>query len=189
MNHKIIYQVEFFSYWHAGSGLTGSTYADSIVNKNSQDLPFIPGKTIKGLLRTAAEEINGFNQKMISEQFIKEIFGVRAEEGNTNYQDEGKAFFTNAGLSQKLSDGILKSECKNELYKVISSTKIDENGQAKEGSLRQLEVTIPLTLYGTIEHIPENKYEKEIISCFEWIKQLGQGRNRGLGKCKFSIVK
>lgn len=188
MNRKIIYQIEFFSYWHVGSGLAGSTYADSIVNKNIQNLPFIPGKTIKGLLRDAAEKINGFNEEMVSDEFIKDVFGV-SEEGNTNYQDEGKAFFTNAGLSQELSEGIIKSASENELYKVISSTKIDENGQAQEGSLRQLEVTIPLTLYGVIEHVPEGKYEKELSFCFDWIKQLGQNRNRGLGKCKFLIVK
>lgn len=186
---NLTYKIEFFSYWHAGSGLAGSTYADSIVNKNTHGLPYIPGKTLKGLLRDAAEKINSYNNELISKEFITKVFGARAEEGNTNYQEEGSAFFTNAGLSKGLSEEIMKSELVNELYKVISSTKIDENGQAKEGSLRQLEVTIPLTLYGTIEQLDGSIFKEEITMCFDWIKQMGQGRNRGLGKCKFSIVK
>lgn len=191
MNHKLIYQIEFYSYWHAGSGLAGSTYADSIVNRNSQNLPIIPGKTIKGLLRDAAEHIRFFDEKekIISQDFINEIFGKRSEKGNSTYRDEGKAFFTNAALSEKLSEKITKLKLEDELFTVLSSTEIDENGQAKDGSLRQLEVTVPLILYGTIEQIPDKKYEEQLLHCFGWIKQLGQNRNRGLGKCKFSIVK
>ena len=207
MSNKIIYQIEFFSYWHAGSGLAGSTYADSVVNKNQDGLPIIPGKTIKGLLREAAETINGFDKNLVSDIFIEEIFGKRLEDGKkdmtseekasyndkilagkTNNYGEGKAFFTNAGLSKNLTTSILNTAVVNDLYHVISSTKIDENGQVKDGSLRQLEVTIPITMYGSIEQFPDMKYKDEMENCFKWIKQLGQNRNRGLGKCKFSIV-
>lgn len=186
---SITYQIEFFDYWHAGSGLTGSTYADSLVNKNDSGLPIIPGKTIKGLLREAAEEINRLNKDLISEEFINTVFGVRAEKGNSSMDKEGKSFFTNAGLSKHLSEALADdASLKKELFKVISSTEIDENGQAKEGSLRQMEVTIPLTLYGRIENFPEGE-EKKLETCFNWVKRLGQNRNRGLGRCQFSILK
>lgn len=189
MNDKIVYQIEFYSYWHSGSGLSGSTYADSIVNKNENNLPFIPGKTIKGLLRDAAEMIHSFNSQIVTSEFITEIFGARAEEGNSDYTKEGKAFFTNASLSEELSKNIQNEMLTNELYTVISATRIDENGQADNGSLRQMEVTIPLVLYGSIEKFPDSKYSEQIIHCFNWIKQIGLNRNRGLGKCKFSVVK
>ncbi len=196
MSNKIIYQIEFFSYWHAGSGLAGSTYADSIVNKNKLGLPIIPGKTIKGLLREAAESINELDDTLVSDIFIQQVFGKRSGEkevntGNEKKEDiygEGKAFFTNVELSKKLTESILQKNYVNDLYHVISSTKINEHGQAEDHSLRQLEVTIPITLYGTIEQFPDVLYETELEHCFKWIKQLGQNRNRGLGKCKFSIV-
>ena len=73
------------------------------------------------------------------------------------------------------------------LYQVISSTQIDESGQAKDQSLRQLEVTVPLTLYASIEHLLKEEYKEQMQHCFNWIKQMGVNRNRGLGKCKFSI--
>lgn len=188
MSIKITYQIEFFSYWHAGSGLAGSTYADSVVNKNEDNLPLIPGKTIKGLLREAAENINELNKQMVSDEFILDVFGEREEGGAADYKKEGKAFFTNVGLSKTLSENILKSNFTEDLYHVISSTRIDVNGQAEDGSLRQLEVTVPITVYGTIEQFPNTRYQTQLKNCFKWIKQLGQNRNRGLGKCKFSIV-
>ncbi len=191
MNTTITYQIEFFSYWHAGSGLTGSTYADSIVNKDKNGLPFIPGKTIKGLLREAAESIHQLNPNIVSESFITEVFGVRKDTmgDQANYKDEGKAFFSNIGMSRKLSELIESNDLTGELFTVISSTKIDENGQAEDGSLRQVEVTVPLTLYGKIEQFPGTQFEKELQYSMGWIKQLGQNRNRGLGKCKISIIK
>lgn len=189
MSMTIIYKVEFFNYWHSGSGLSGSTYADNIVNKTERNLPFIPGKTLKGLLRDAAERINELNSNLIDNKFIKDVFGERADYKKADKEDEGKAFFTNALLSENLSDRIANDEnnLSDSFYAVLSSTKIDENGQADDGSLRQLEVTIPVTLYGSIEHFPEG-YEQQIQYCMSWIKEMGQNRNRGLGKCEFSIL-
>jgi|SRR5690554_913695 len=193
MSKRIIYQIEFYNYWHSGSGLSGTTYADSIVNKTNRNLPYIPGKTLKGLLRDAAENIHKLNSKLVSEDFIEHVFGKRIEEDRNNIarlEDEGKVFFTNAMLSEKLSDRISNGtpNLSESLYTIISSTKIDKSGQAADGSLRQLEVTIPLTLYASIEHFPE-EYLLELEYCLGWIKEMGQNRNRGLGKCKFSLYK
>ncbi|MDD2650440.1 MAG: RAMP superfamily CRISPR-associated protein, partial [Candidatus Cloacimonetes bacterium] len=52
-----IYQVKFLSDWHCGSGLTSGSDVDALVIKDQNNLPIIPGKTIKGLLREAAETI------------------------------------------------------------------------------------------------------------------------------------
>jgi hypothetical protein len=178
---KILYKIQFFDYWHTGSGLSGSTYADGIVNKNENDLPIISGKTVKGLLREAAETIQTLDSSLISRSFITDVFG--------DVDNEPKCHFSNLNLSEKLAENIIKAENQSALYHVITSTAIDNNGQAKEGSLRQLEVTIPLALYGVIEDIPFiESYKTEFTHCFNWIKQLGLNRNRGLGRCQFSIV-
>ena len=47
----MIYKVTFLDYWHLSSGLTSGSKLDSTVVKDKDGLPFIPGKTIKGLLR------------------------------------------------------------------------------------------------------------------------------------------
>lgn len=188
---KILYKIDFYNFWHAGSGLSGATYADSLVNKDKNNLPFIPGKTLKGLIRDAAEQINKLDDNISSSAYLKKVFGVNPEElkGEENsFENEGCAFFTDATLSKYLSDNILTNGLTQELYQVISSTQIDENGQAKDNSLRQMEVTVPLTLYGIIENFPE-EYTDELKTSLDWIKRLGQNRNRGLGRCQFSLLK
>lgn len=187
MSKTIIYQVQFFNYWHSGSGLSGTTYADSIVNKTSDQLPFIPGKTLKGLLRDAAEDINDLSPKMVTREFILKVFGKDGSEKNTTKEDEGQSFFSNAYLSENLSKSIIAENLSENLYAVLSSTQIDKEGQAADGSLRQLEVTIPLTVFATIENFPEGM-EDQLAKCLGWVKQMGQNRNRGLGRCKFSIL-
>ena len=185
----ITYKIEFFNYWHVGSGLSGSTYADSMVNKDADNLPFVPGKTIKGLLRDAAEQIKEIDSSLVSDDFINKVFGVIPEKSAMiAVENEGGAFFTNAGLSEELTAQIIEKKLTAELYNVLSSTAIDENGQAINTSLRQMEVTVPLVLYGLIENYPVET-TIGIEACMGWIKRLGKNRNRGFGSCQFTILK
>ena len=186
---SVIYKVQFFDYWHTGSGLAGNTYADSVVNKNEDGLPVIPGKTVKGLLREAAKEMNKLDASLITNDFILSVFGKGTEKEDLE-EKAAQSFFSNLTLSENLSKAIITNNRQEALYHVLASTAIEENGQAKEGSLRQLEVTIPLSLYGVIENVPNiPTYEAQLVHCFNWVKQLGLNRNRGLGRCQFSIVK
>ena len=51
------YKIEFFSNWHCGSGLAAGADVDALVIKDKDGLPYVPGRTIKGLLRDAATEL------------------------------------------------------------------------------------------------------------------------------------
>lgn len=187
----IAYQIEFFSYWHASSGLAGGAYADLLVNKTRAGLPYIPGRTLKGLLREAAETISHFDKDLVSQAFIIDVFGQSPEEKDIvdeSATHEAKSFFSNAHLSNHLQKKISKDDA-SFLYQVLASTKINELGVAAYGTLRQLEVTVPLTLFATIEQFPDIPgYEQQISHCFQWIKRMGLNRSRGLGRCKFSII-
>jgi CRISPR/Cas system CSM-associated protein Csm3 (group 7 of RAMP superfamily) len=193
----ITYKIDFFDFWHAGSGLAGSTYADSLVIKNENGLPIIPGKTLKGLIREAAQALHELDPNLVTSNFIDKNFGIQPKKNNDDIIDdrnadanEGLCFFTNATLSKYLSDALVKDAAqRKELYQVLSSTAIDGDGQAKEGSLRQLEVTIPLGLYAQIFDFPDDNASKiQLEYCLKWIKELGLNRNRGLGRCQLSII-
>ncbi len=189
----LTYQIEFYSYWHASSGLAGSTYADLLVNKTRMGLPYIPGRTLKGLLREAAQAIHGFQPELISGQFILDVFGQRPtkeEEEQENQTKEAKAFFTNAHLSEHLSREIVNQQDQAFLFEVLASTAIDgTKGIAKNGTLRQLEVSVPLTLYAAIEQFPDEVgYRDMMIHCMNWVKRMGLNRSRGLGRCQFSLL-
>lgn len=46
--------IEFHGYWHVGSGRGDGLGTDAAVIRTSGKLPYVPGRTIKGLLRDAA---------------------------------------------------------------------------------------------------------------------------------------
>lgn len=199
---KLIYKIQFFTPWHASSGLSAGTTASNTVMKDKDDLPYIPGKTLKGLLRDAAENMKHL-PVLMDQGFIDEVFGLGDDEVKrrneaaqkkelTEYQKllsyESDCHFSDATLSKDLAEGIIASKNVALLYENSTSTAIDTNGQAKDHSLRTIEVTIPLTLYGQIENFPNNSAdETKIKYCFQWIKRMGLNRNRGLGRCQFSI--
>ncbi len=168
----IKYCIKFLDYWHLGSGDSAGSMYDSIVVKDKFGLPYVPGKTIKGLVRQYFRVIEPNEEK------IKHIFGSKAD-------FEANSYFSNATLSEDEVAYLKKNHSlKKYLFAKISQTRIDENGVAKDQSLRQLEVVIPLTLSGFIK-----TDEKElIIKSLQSIKQMGLNRNRGLGRCEFLIV-
>lgn len=182
--NSINYKIEFFSFWHIGSGITGGTYADNLVLKDSNKLPYIPGRTLKGLFREASEEIARLNNNLISSSEIEKIFGKREGDG---LKDESCTFFKDAVISKVLAEKIIEGNHQESLYHVLSSTKLDMNGLADDGSLRQLEVSVPLSLFGTIELFDQVDVQLLKHSA-AWVKSLGLNRNRGLGRCKISIL-
>jgi CRISPR/Cas system CSM-associated protein Csm3 (group 7 of RAMP superfamily) len=187
------YAITFFSYWHTGSGLTSGADMDALVIKDKNNLPYIPGKTLKGLLKGAAIDLLELkNQRPEDDPFITEFFGYFDEKPmeESKIHTRGSAFFTNAQLALPLRKTLTgpDSTLKPFLYRSIASTAIGEEGVAKKGSLRKIEVTVPLTLFAAIYNINKEQAGR-IEQCMKWIKRMGLNRTRGLGRCNFEIVK
>lgn len=179
---SIKYAVTFYSYWHCGSGLSAGASADALVVRDKNGLPFIPGKTIKGLLREVVEDFSNLSSKQ-----VEQLFGTRVDEKKEKYI-VGQCHFANATLAEVEQTAIVSNNWKNHLCRTIASTAIDEQtGTAKDSSLRTIEVTVPCTLYGEITGIPQDAVE-EIKNSLRLIKRLGAHRNRGLGRCDITIV-
>lgn len=179
---RIKYRIEMMSEWHVGSGLDAGADADALVLKDEIKLPYIPGKTIKGLLKDSLSEICTVKSEYTD--LVNQVFGFKNKEESST---EGNAYFTNAKLSETEQLEIVTNNLSSQLYKNIASTRIKKNGVAKEDSLRTMQVCIPLTLKGSIETEVENA--KEILEkAMKWTRYLGVGRNRGLGRCKFSLT-
>ena len=183
---ELFYKIRFLSDWHCGSGLTAGSDVDLLVLKDKNELPFVPGKTLKGLFKEAVTIIGNFaKDKTEWDDFKKTIFGIQTNE-DSNQSDEGSSYFSNAVLSEFLQNKLVSNPgLKSTLFRKIASTSIDENGLAKVHSLRKIEVTIPLELYGKISDI-ESKFTDKLIKCFKYTKRIGQNRNRGLGRCIIS---
>jgi hypothetical protein len=92
--------------------------------------------------------------------------------------------------STTVKEIMTKDDFRNILYKTISSTALDEGGIAKTNSLRQIEVCVPLTLFGMVHQFPSSeKYMQALKYCFSYIKRMGLQRNRGFGNCTLSLFK
>lgn len=167
---NIRYKIKFFSYWHCSSGLASGSNADALVIKDADGLPYVPGKTIKGLLRQAYEELYGDNMTLF---------------GDESNPIPGTSFYSDATLLESRS-GIIRENLQSELYSYIASTAIDEDGIAKEHSLRNMQVTIPCALEGKIISVPEEAFDN-LNTAARLIKELGLHRSRGLGRCQFEL--
>jgi CRISPR/Cas system CSM-associated protein Csm3 (group 7 of RAMP superfamily) len=164
-------EIEFFDFWHCGSGSSGGSRTDALVARDNNGLPYIPAKTIKGNIRDIAESLN-------NKDFIDKCFGSSDER-------EGKCYFSNAIIEEKIADNL-----KFYLFTTISSTKIDNNGLADNKSLREIEVVVPLKLYAFIEFEEEvEKYKELMREAFRQVKRIGLNRTRGLGRCEIREVK
>lgn len=75
------YQIQFHTDWHCGSGLAAGADLDALVVKDKEDLPFIPGKTIKGLVREAVEDMQSFQEKGSDDNFANGFGYFERERG------------------------------------------------------------------------------------------------------------
>lgn len=185
---EIVYKIIFHSEWHAGSGLTSGSDLDALVVKDAEGFPFVPGKTLKGLLKEAAVEFSQLKgENPDKSPLIKHLFGYFDEKpvDESEIHTKGTAFFSNAVISNQLRTEA--KDLKDFFFRDAASTAIGNNGIAEKGSLRRMETVIPCELVATISGV-EEKYEDDLTNCLKYIKRLGQNRNRGLGRCTFEVV-
>lgn len=191
MENKILqYKIEFFSSWHCGSGLSAGADVDALVVRDRDGLPYVPGKTVKGLVREAVEDFLAFRKE--DTQIVAGLFG-NAEDRNNLPQDEadkmkqGVLFFSNAELLPEQRQIILDEQLKPFLFDSVAATRIAEDGIAMPHSLRRIQVVLPCTLYGQILDVPEEN-KGLLQQAVKLIKRMGLARNRGLGRCSFTIM-
>lgn len=195
---EVRYSLTFLSDWHAGSGLSIGAKADASVIKDANGLPFLPGKSIKGLLKDALIDIMEAQPTRVNCNDILELFGGVPgkdclESDATAHSEEtikGRLFFSNAHLELDLSNSE-HAPLKEYLYRTQASTAINDKGTAIQGSLRVIETTIPLELYGFIsQREPFSEHTLNLLDmAMRWTRHIGQNRNRGLGRCRFERIK
>lgn len=189
---------QFQTYWHIGTGTGSGQNLDALMDKDNDKLPHIPGKMLKGLFRDAVYKLEQWQQ--IPEDTTDHLFGSYNEK--THLSTSGCLHFPSLTLSNDEINALNERYVlKNFLYHNIASTSINPaTGIAKEGSLRMMEVAIPICLSGEISLInnqdnQDNKNNKDnknpwqnLIkdsSCF--ITNIGANKSRGFGQVKWTF--
>ena len=174
----LTYVIEFFSNWHCGSGQAAGADVDALVVKDRDGLPYVPGRTLKGLLKEAANDL------FEDETAINTVFGISGDKKN---HQTGCAFFSNATFADEERKAIVDNKWTNHLFQTFSSTAIDENGIAKDNSLRKIETVVPCKLQGIISNVSK-EYVDMLEEAMHFVKRMGTGRNRGYGRCQLTIT-
>lgn len=182
MPKTLTYKLTFFSYWHCGSGLGAGAKADALVVKDSRGLPFVPGRTVKGLVREAVATL--VEMRRADADDLNRNFGVEASASADMVQ--GSAFFSDAALPDGERNEIARHEAADNLYSLMASTSIGEDGVAKDHTLRSIEVTVPCVLSGHISGLSDTMADS-VAQALPLVRRLGLGRSRGLGRCSFAV--
>ncbi len=214
MNTRIM-NIQFLDYWQAGTGQAAGGIVDSVAQRSTEGLPFLPGRHLKGLLRqsiASAEQWGWFADQALPEDasVTDWLFGSDSRSNNDSLAERSKVLpgllrVGNAQLSEAERQWFQSEEGKghvSHLYQELYSTSISlQTGAAKRHSLRGMEVVIPVALRAEISLRPQLVHpavalqEEWIESGQAWdalqqasalIDHLGGNRNRGLGRALIS---
>ncbi len=174
----------FLDYWHCGSGHSGGNEADALVARydtgNKKGLPYVPGKTLKGLVKEMLEAHD------VSCKELHSWFGNTSDTEHKCFQkDEVSHTSTHIGNAD-IVDTINPSNIPY-LFKTFKNTKL-KNGIAVDNSLREIETVVPLTLCAYFINIDADEKSLTLLkNAIMSIKRIGLNRNRGMGRCEVTV--
>jgi hypothetical protein len=192
-------KIDIHSYWHAGTGKGEGAVLDAVVLRDTDGLPYLPGKTVKGLLRDAVYRACQWN-RVQPKNLDEMLFGMRTFDENSYVKRSdtrpGKLMVGDAQMEDELRKWLRNPKehdaelLKKGLFFPIYSTAIEaDTGTAKNQSLRGIEVTMPLTLYAELDVLADapDDWQTELKKALPLIRAVGAGRSRGLGRATVSL--
>ncbi|MEE1340133.1 MAG: RAMP superfamily CRISPR-associated protein [Succinivibrionaceae bacterium] len=198
--------IKFLTPWHVSSGLGDGYWADSVLRRDNDGFPYIPGRALKGALREGARIISQCSGRDDLTYISKVIFGSdiskneKSKEGLINFSSAYLNYEIKCALEGDDKNSIYKEEYIRDLLCYRTQIKLDENGITENGSLRTIECGIPYLTFEAELEIKENiiKSSQGITFSESWINQylecviaacksIGADRARGLGKCEITF--
>lgn len=185
-------RIHFLSDWHIGEGAGRSGQIDRIVKRHPQDeLPYVPAKTLTGMLRDACEKIAlGLDESQpggLWQQLCDRLFGDARHPALLSI---GAARFAPA-LRQVLLE---HSDVPQALFFVKPGVALDEHGMAREDHLRMEEcVMAGAALRAKIElQLQPEDPRTPAAQALLWagarvLDRMGAKRRRGHGRCNCEL--
>lgn len=183
-------RIEFLSFWRTGSGKGLAGRVDLRTARDADGLPYVPGRHLRGILREAVREAEGYHWFEPSEA---RLFGTRdispggAGAKGTLRVDSARMLATDRAALADLDESMCLA-AKEHLFAQRRSTAIDRaTGGALQHSLRVEEVAIPLLLEARITKAGTGDDWRETIkAALPLIRAMGADRSRGLGRCRIT---
>ncbi|MCP5517578.1 MAG: hypothetical protein H7A45_10020 [Verrucomicrobiales bacterium] len=196
--------IELLSWWHAGSGLGRGGDADALVIRDRQGLPYLPGRTVKGLLRDALRLLEDHQEAHEAALkgatdlwFGEEDKTTPRRDGEHDYHERpgrkpGELRFSNAALTDELHQWLAaegNDAFRQALFDRVTSTALNDAGVVKDKTLRTVEVCPPLQLTATVSGPDDGAWPELLKRCAPLVRALGSHRHRGLGRCRIEVGK
>lgn len=207
-------QLDFSNYWHAGSGRSSGYHLDALCERDSDRLPVLPGRQLKGLLRHAVHRAEAWGWlaelplppgPLSSHEEL--LFGSRSQSESRDATQPGLLLVDTARLPDNERQWLAhneQAELREELFGELFSTAINEQGSAQRYSLRGLEVCIPLTLHALLNQSVtaqqtdlRAQQQAYLQAATGWavlqaalplLDALGAHRSRGLGEAQVTLT-
>ena len=177
--------IAFDGEWLIAGGESVLGTADLAPMKDDDGFPFVPGRSLRGLLREAVSLVDDCT----GGQWAHELFGERLVPGGDRHYREGTARIGNALLVHEIADACGAVELRRELYTTVRRTALTHDHLARAHTLRELEVCVPgLVLSAEIE-VPDDTSLRVLAFACGLVRSLGHGRSRGLGRCSIEICR
>ncbi len=199
---KIDLKVRFTSKWHAGSGEAGPL-VDRMIRKDVRGLPYIPGSTLKGIIRENCEKLckalgfpppsNPHERDLTIEDTFYPLSKLKSPVdrlfGN-NYQGSD-LFFRDARLEDKPPYHFLRQQSRIQRYRLL--------GTVKDRHLFTSEYAEPMELAARIEgwHEDLRSFDEGdppvayclLVAAILKTDRIGGDKSTGAGNVEISIEK
>lgn len=197
------------SYWHCSTGKGEGPGADLLAIRDASGLPYVPGRTVKGLLRHAVEWLDELEGVQVNApNSATAIFGTGIPDSGGDKRVrklEEARHSTQAGTVRVDSAELGADQAARDQWRAwatdkagkamipfltttVASTRMNEFGVAQDRTLRMVEVVVPLTLFAELES-DEPGHLARIEQALPLLRELGTGRNRGFGRVHVSVRK
>lgn len=174
---QLTFELRFFSDWHISTAY-GDDNADSLIERDHNNAPYVRGATIKGLFQEAYLDFQDFKslERLNPLENIRPVLGAPGIEGNW--------VFSNAHMLT--AEGMHNAD----RTRVVTGVRVDPYlRRAEEGKLYRREMgerdsvfTFTITGNGTQPDV------EWLIVMARYIRRLGNRRRRGAGACDVRLV-
>lgn len=198
-NHKEFnMQLTFRSDWHIGTGAGIPGVSDRAILRDDDGFPFIPGRTIRGILRDMHEQLAGLAHLKDKIPTPEEIWGTR-QKGAEKTSREGRWLVSNGELPPKIKTPLKDASEEvrriwlNEFTFIAPRISLDPRKRVKEDHLAFIEMgrkglQFEFTISKRDGSMMDDKEMLLLRLLTLTVQRLGGTRRRGKGRVEFCLL-
>lgn len=177
-------RIRMLSEWAISTGESAGMGADNTVLRTDDGIPYIPGSSLRGLLRDAVHEIEPGQ--------VPAIFGRAGEEQQESLP--GRIMVSNATLAPATlkaygQAGLSRREIGDMLVLTRAQTAIcAKTGAARDRSLRSSEFAAPGLEFEAMVSVDSADSFRLLQQASLLVRRLGHSRARGFGCCEAALI-